>query len=260
MKYLASDLDGTLIHNGEISKSDIEAIVRLKNKGYKFIISTGRGITSIEEVFSKYPEVEYDYIVGCNGAIILNKNREIVHEAYINNEIGGELLKDFIEEDKCCTHFESENENYLVDPVNTDDVAEFMSHFNGVISKEDALNGNRKYSIISLFARDKCIERAQSVRDRVANKYSDDLEAFRNQYFVDIAPKGCSKGAGINKVLELEGGNVDKLYTIGDSLNDISMFKITKNSFTFNNAEELVKSEANHYVDTVEECIDRILA
>ncbi|MEG0856791.1 MAG: Cof-type HAD-IIB family hydrolase [Terrisporobacter sp.] len=260
MKYLASDLDGTLIHNGEIRKEDIDAIVKLKDRGYKFIISTGRGIKSIEEVFSKHPEVKYDYIVGCNGSIVLDKNRNIVHEAYISNEIGGDLLKDFIDEDKCCTHFESENENYLVDPVNTEDVSEFMNHFKEVISKEDTLNGNRKYSMISLFARDKCVKRAQLVRDKIADKYGDKLEAFRNQYFIDIAPKGCSKGAGINKVLELDGGNVDNLYTIGDSLNDISMFKITKNSFTFNNAEESVKVEANNYVDTVEECIDRILA
>lgn len=259
MKYLASDLDGTLIHNGEISKEDIDAIVRLKNKGYKFIISTGRGIASIEEVFSKYPEVKYDYIVGCNGAIILDKDRNVVYEAYINSEIGGNILKDFMDEDKCCTHFESENENYLVDPIETEDVAEFMGHFNGVISKEDTLKEKRKYSIISLFSRDKSIERAQIVRDKIANKYNNELEVFRNQYFVDIAPKGCSKGSGINKVLELDGGHVDRLYTIGDSLNDISMFKITKNSFTFNNAEQLVKAEANNYVDTVEECIDRIL-
>lgn len=259
MKYLASDLDGTLIHNGEISKADIGAIVRLKNKGYKFIISTGRGIASIEQVFSKYPEVKYDYIVGCNGAIILDKDRNVVYEAYINSEIGGNILKDFMDEDKCCTHFESENENYLVDPIETEDVAEFMGHFNGVISKEDTLKEKRKYSIISLFARDKSIERAQIVRDKIANKYNNELEVFRNQYFVDIAPKGCSKGSGINKVLELDGGHVDRLYTIGDSLNDISMFKITKNSFTFNNAEQLVKAEANNYVDTVEECIDRIL-
>ena len=51
MKYLASDLDGTLIHNGEISKEDIDAILKLKARGYKFIISTGRSIRSIEEVF-----------------------------------------------------------------------------------------------------------------------------------------------------------------------------------------------------------------
>lgn len=259
MKYLASDLDGTLIHNGAISKEDIDAILRLKAKGYKFIISTGRSIRGIDETFNKYPEVKYDYIIGCNGAIILDKDRKVIYENYISNEIGQSLLKNFMNEENCCAHFESKSKNYLIDPITTDDIEEHMPYFQEIVSKESILSESREYTTISLFARDKSIERAQVVRDKIANMYEDKLEVFRNQYFIDIAPKECSKGNGIKKVLELDGGHVDKLYTIGDSFNDISMFKITKNSFTFNNAEELVKMEANNYVDTVKECIDRIL-
>ena len=259
MKYLASDLDGTLIHNGEIKREDIDAILKLKAKGYKFIISTGRSIKSINLFFDRYPEIEYDYIVGCNGSIILDKNRNVVYENYISSEVGKDLLSNFMNEEKCCAHFESDDINYLIDPVNSEDIEEHMHYFQEIISKEDVLKLKTKYTTISLFARDKSIERAQNVRDRIASMYEDKLEVFRNQYFIDIAPKECSKGNGIKKVLELDGGHVDMLYTIGDSFNDISMFKITKNSFTFNNAEELVKIEANNYVDTVKECIDRIL-
>ena len=135
-----------------------------------------------------------------------------------------------------------------------------MNYFQEIISKEDALKEKRKYTTISLFARDKSIKRAQIVRDKIAKMYEGKLEVFRNQFFIDIAPKECSKGNGINRVLEIDGGHVDKLYTIGDSFNDISMFEITKNSFTFNNAEEEVKAKANNYVDSVSECIEKILA
>lgn len=259
MKYLASDLDGTLVHDGAISKKDIDAIVRLKSRGYKFIISTGRSLRGIEEAFKNYPEVEYDYIVGCNGSIIIDKNKNVIYENYISSEIGEDLLRNFMDEEKCCAHFESDNTNCIIDPITTDDIAEHMAYFQNVISKDDVFNEKRKYTTISLFARDKSIERAQNVRDRIANMYEGKLEVFRNQYFVDIAPKECSKGNGINKVLELDGGHIDKLYTIGDSFNDISMFKITKNSFTFNNAEEAVKAQAKNHVDSVSECIDRIL-
>ncbi|MGL5085102.1 MAG: HAD family hydrolase, partial [Clostridium sp.] len=58
MKYLASDLDGTLVHNGEISKADRDAIINLKAKGYKFIVSTGRSLRGIEEAFKNYPEIK----------------------------------------------------------------------------------------------------------------------------------------------------------------------------------------------------------
>lgn len=259
MKYLASDLDGTLVHNGEISKEDRDAIRELKAKGYKFIVSTGRSIRGIEEAFKNYPEIEYDYAVGCNGSIILDKDKNVVYENYINSYVGQDVLRNFMNEEKCCMHFESDNINYLIDPITTDDIEEHMNYFQEIASREDVLTENRKYTTISLFTRDRCIQRAQEIRDRIAFMYEDKLEVFRNQYFIDIAPKECSKGNGINRVLDIDGGNVEKLYTIGDSFNDISMFKITENSFTFNNAEELVKIEANNHVDTVKECIDRIL-
>lgn len=259
MKYLASDLDGTLIHNGAISKEDIDAIVRLKERGYKFIISTGRSITSIEEFFSKYPEIEYDYIVGCNGAVILDKEKKVIYENYIDAEIGEELLKNFMDEEECCIHFESKNKNYLIGPVNSEGIEDLISYFQEIINKEDVFKEKREYTTISLFARDKSIDRAQIVRDKIANMYDGKLAVFRNQFFIDIAPKECSKGNGIKRVLEIDGGHVDKLYTIGDSYNDISMFEITENSFTFNNAEDAVKVKAKNYVDSVSECIEKIL-
>ena len=48
MKILASDLDGTLIVNNNISKENIEAIHRLKENGGKFIISTGRTFNGVK--------------------------------------------------------------------------------------------------------------------------------------------------------------------------------------------------------------------
>ena len=56
MKYLASDLDGTLFqHDKTIRKEDIEAIINFKEKGNKFIVSTGRGVEGIKEGFKNYP-------------------------------------------------------------------------------------------------------------------------------------------------------------------------------------------------------------
>ena len=164
-----------------------------------------------------------------------------------------------MDEEKCCTHFESNDINYLIDPVTSEDIEEHMNYFQEIISKEDVLKKKENILQLVYLLEINLLKELRDVRDRIANMYEDKLEVFRNQYFIDIAPKECSKGNGINKVLELDGGHVDKLYTIGDSFNDISMFKITENSFTFNNAEELVKIEANNYVDTVKECIDRIL-
>ena len=66
---------------------------------------------------------------------------------------------------------------------------------------------------------------------------------------MDISSKGSSKGEGLKEVLKLENKN----------LNDISMFEITDNSYTFNRAEEGVKAYANNHVDYVHEIINHIV-
>ena len=47
-------------------------------------------------------------------------------------------------------------------------------------------------------------------------------------------------------ILQDENLDADCLYCVGDSFNYVSMFNITKNSYTFNEAEEKVKTYANN--------------
>ena len=86
MKILASDLDGTLIREQKISKKDLEALKKLKQNGHKVIVSTGRTLSGVESVFKDFP-FEYDYLVLCNGGLVLNKNNDVIHEKSIDYTI-----------------------------------------------------------------------------------------------------------------------------------------------------------------------------
>ena len=112
---------------------------------------------------------------------------------------------------------------------------------------------------MSIFNASQSIERSELARENLLKKYSDHIEAFRNQCFIDIVPKCCSKGNAIMRILEDENKGTDSLYTVGDSLNDVSMFNITKNSYTFNAAEEIVKPHADNLVDYVYEVVEDML-
>ena len=58
---------------------------------------------------------------------------------------------------------------------------------------------------MSLVCLDKDCNRAEKIKDSIIDKFGEDVQAFRNQYFIDIVPKGCSKGEALLRVLELEG-------------------------------------------------------
>jgi HAD superfamily hydrolase (TIGR01484 family) len=148
-------------------------------------------------------------------------------------------------------------ENESVDISNVD--ADFFNHFSSKVTLRQALKSTLDSQIMSVFNVSQSIEKSELVRKNLLKKYNEHIEAFRNQFFVDIVPKNCSKGNAIIMILENENGGTDHLYTVGDSLNDISMFRITNNSYTFNRSEEGIKPYADNHVDYVYEVIEDML-
>ena len=250
MKLLASDFDGTLLVDKKINKRDIEGIKALRKKGHKFIISTGRTLLTMEGVIEKY-DLEFDYLVLCNGAVILDKNKNVIK----NN------LVDFADQDKIMIYFDDGSGMKLIENKSVDMKNLYFSEeidFD-LVKKEDILDLKSGAIILSICTSDASVERGEEIKERLIEIFGDELSIFRNQFFVDISSKGSSKGEGLKEVLKLENKNLNDIYTIGDSFNDISMFEITDNSYTFNRAEEGVKAHANNHVDYVHEIVDHII-
>lgn len=65
---LATDYDGTLAHDGIVSKKTLSALEQLKKTGRKLILVTGRELPDLQQVF---PEIGlFDKVVAENGALI----------------------------------------------------------------------------------------------------------------------------------------------------------------------------------------------
>lgn len=261
VKFLASDLDGTLYRNNKISEEDMSALELLKSNGHKMIVSTGRSFKELKPILIEYP-FDYDYLVLCNGGTILDNNDEIICRRCISDEVRKKIINDFYNIGDALIYFDDgsgvkiiENNAVGVSGVHQD----FLNNFAEKISFEAAMNIKCDCEIMSIFSTNESIKKSDRIKEEVLYNYSNEVEAFRNQVFVDIVPKGCSKGNGLLKVLQDENTTPDKLYCVGDSLNDISMFNITNNSYTFNNVEDVVKQYANNYVDYVHEVINDIL-
>ena len=262
MKYLASDLDGTLFqHDKTIRKEDIEAIINFKEKGNKFIVSTGRGLEGIKDGLKNYPEVEYDYAIGCNGGVIINNKNEVIYESRISSDIAKLVFKELLKIEGILIHFDDEELGLRCEverhKIDKDMPIEFP--FDTIIERKELLKRKNEYSMIALIVLNKDIEKAEEIKDLLIEKVGDSLEVYRNQHYVDIGPKDCSKGNGIKKLFEFLDIDIKDISVIGDSYNDLSMFEITKNSYTFNHAEKDVQANANNIVESVAECINNII-
>ena len=63
---------------------------------------------------------------------------------------------------------------------------------------------------------------------------------MQNVDAIDVVKKGCSKGQGILRLKELITGETAG---IGDSYNDLEMFKVVDYSFTFDSSPQDILSK-----------------
>ncbi len=259
MKILASDMDGTLVVNDEINPKDIQAIDKLKKEGHKLVVSTGRTLKGMDNIFQKY-KVPYDYMVLCNGALIIDRDKKIIYRDSIKNEKIKKIIKAFEGKENIMMYMDDGESFYLIqnDNAKKNEIKFFDSINYTKISAQDALKLDQDFIMASVFATDREVFRAIEAK-KILDEILDEKESCRNEFFVDIIASGCSKGKGLEQLLKIENKEIEDLYAIGDSFNDISMFELTKNSYTFNRVEDEVKKHAQNNVDYIYEVVDDIL-
>lgn len=260
IKFLASDFDGTLYRNNEISKKDMYALKKLKEDGNKMILATGRSLKEINPMLSKY-QFEYDYLVLCNGAMIFDKNFNVIRKNIISNETRKAIINKFYNIGNALIYYDDGNgvkiiKNDSVTSSNADNY--FLTVNTNVVSLEEALEENCHCEIMSIFSINNSVENSERIKNALLESGICEIEAFRNSYFVDIVSKGCSKGNALMDILKMEQATPEQIYCIGDSMNDVNMFNITPNSYTFNYTEDIVKTHANHLVDSVAEVVEQM--
>ena len=256
MKFFASDLDGTLIHDNKISNEDVEAIKKFREEGNRFIVATGRAFESIKQVFSEYEGLDYDYIVACNGAIIYDSNDNIISKKTISKEVAHRIYKAFKENEKLVFACGFGEGHHLVELKENSGIRKEILENAKLIKEEEFLALEKEYETIGFICINEDVVTAEGFVELVKKEAMNEVEVFRNQFFLDIAPLSCTKGEGIKAILEIENASLENIATIGDSMNDVSMIHITNYGFTFNNAEESVKRVASHHVDSVAEAIN----
>ena len=72
-------------------------------------------------------------------------------------------------------------------------------------------------------------------------------------YFIELLPLGIDKGIALNSLLSHYGMSADRLIAFGDSHNDIDMLTTAGIGVAMGNAEEEVKSAADHITLSNEE-------
>ncbi len=256
MSIIFSDLDNTLLFEGKIKGSDLEAINNWKEKGNLFALSTGRGKVMMTEIFERYPDL-CDYYILNNGALILDKDKNTLKEAYIPKDIVYEILT-CLDENEYTIAIETSKNLYSFGKYE-DDICPEVGDMAIEISKKDIKNIKEKIIFFNCAPKDGSLDKAIYVEKLLQKYFSNKVSIFRNKHWVDVVALFQSKGEGINNLITIKELSNESIYVIGDSLNDLSMFEKYKNSFTFNDSEEIVKTKANTIVNAFSHMVEKII-
>ena len=112
IKFVASDLDGTLLLNGaqSVDESAIQYINKLVDKGVIFAPASGRQITSLKRLFGTVSD-KLAYIAE-NGALVEYMG-ETIGKTPMDRKLALEIIEDVIEQPDCEVLVSGEHTAYI---------------------------------------------------------------------------------------------------------------------------------------------------
>ena len=254
-----SDLDGTLMHKDlKISDFSVKTINALVEKGVAFTYATARSISSAGTI-TKDLKLNLPVITR-NGAVLADNNTGKIIEKALFTEKEVEMLKEMLPElpktGFVSCYFGDDMKKVFAGSLHTAELQGYLDYYKddpSVVTVSDLSEmfmGNPGYVTI---IGNKVETEPLYLRTREYNGWEClfQKDVYRDEYWLEIAPRNSTKAKSILKLKEEYG--FDKLVVFGDSANDITMFKIADEAYAVSNAVDELKALATGTIGSNEE-------
>jgi Cof subfamily protein (haloacid dehalogenase superfamily) len=239
------DIDGTLVSNRRKTylNSTKLALEKLREKGVKLFIATGRHRLEIEEE-RLLDGLYFDGYITLNGQYCYNE-KEVIYK----NEMNKEDIKNIISQIKVNPYpcLFVEKDKIYINMIN-EDVKNVQKQIHSSLPPVMDINRaleNPIYQIMPYLNNEKAKIYPLSVL-----KHSKSTRW--NDYAMDIISDNGSKKEGIKKVLGYYNIPLENTMAFGDGENDMEMLKFVSVGIAMGNADEEVKKAADYVADNVD--------
>lgn len=254
-----TDLDGTLMRGDlKISDFSIKTINGLVEKGMAFTYATARAIVSARTITDqlklKLP------VITRNGAVLADNNTGKIIEKALFTESEVDLLKEMLPElpkaGFVSCYFGDDMIKAFAGDQHTVGLQGYLDYYKGdpavVISSDLEGMFRGKPGYVTLIGDKDEIEPVYlRVREYKGWECIFQKDIYRDEYWLEIAPRNSTKAKSILKLKEEYG--FDKLVVFGDSANDITMFRIADEAYAVSNAVDELKALATGIIGNNEE-------
>lgn len=248
MKLLASDYDGTLRLGERVAPSTVKAVREFQKRGNLFGLVTGRALNMIYDEI-RDNGIEPDFILSSNGAMLTDKNRQVLSAFPIPFEIGVKLLDELkvmgFRQYGACDGFRY---CYYDGGRNLDDPDRAL-YPNLEVSQQELI---ARGSIISFYSRGRNREHTAELQQQLQARFGQYVDSFLNRNTLDIVARGISKKTGVE--LAASAFACPHPYVIGDDFNDLPMIEEFR-GFAMSGGIQEAKDAASQIFDTVDDCL-----
>lgn len=243
IKAVFFDVDGTLVSHKtkSVPASAREAVNKLREKGIKVFLSTGRHIHELKDLPTE--GMKFDGYIILNGQIGLDENRNMI----FSNPFGKEDIQGLVEifNKKEYPFVLVNEEGHYMNFVN-----EYVEMALGTVSTP--VPPVREYEGEPLYQATVFIPTEED--DEFAKKLSDGCKMARwGNHGVDIIAKEGGKAMGLQVFGNILGISPQEMMAFGDAQNDMDMIEYAGVGIAMGNAEEGVKQIADDVTTEVDQ-------
>lgn len=240
IKIIFFDIDGTLLpFNGkEVPSSTIESLNKLREKGIKIIVATGKSLKQMLD--TSVGRIPFDGYITLNGQLCYDENMHLFFGTPIRQE-EMEVLSQTFNGKKIPFALISEFSRYInyVD----DEVIRHNKETNSKVPSIDKYHGEKIYQITA-YTSSRNVDILKNILD-----YCD--VTYWAEGAIDIYSKGGGKMNAIKSWVSKLGFEQKNTMAFGDGANDASMLKYCNIGVAMGNAVEITKTNADYITDDV---------
>lgn len=248
VKFIACDLDGTLLLNGaqSVDESAIQYIDRLVESGVIFAPASGRQITSLKRLFEPISN-KLAYIAE-NGALVEYRGKTI-GKTPMDRKLALEIIEDVIAQPNCEVLVSGEHTAYIK-PKSEEyhyRMTKVVNYHTTLVDKFTDIDED----ILKIAVCD--MSGIKNSKDHFINKWSDRASVLvSGELYLDFMDSAVNKGRGIEQIQKYFGLKPEECMAFGDNYNDIAMLDKVYYSYVMGKAASDVKKHGRFITGWVE--------
>ena len=245
IKAVFFDVDGTLISSERpyVSNKVIEALKKLRARGIKLFIASGRHILELDQLGIN-DQLVFDGYLTLNGGYCFN-SKETIYSNPIDKQDIANVVEYIIQNNLACCFVEKDGLYVnLVDNF----VIKSQTFLNTPTPPVKNISRALKHDVYQIdpFVSSDEIENIMSLTKNC--KYTQWYD-----YGYDVIPKNSGKQEGIKAILEYYELKSEEVMAFGDGHNDIDMFELVKIAVAMGNASQEVKDAADETTNDIDD-------